>query len=161
MANVLYRRLKSDGAFVQATNTTSDVVMATHTIQARSIDKLCGFRVRALVETPSTNSTDTFALALKLGAVTLAGVAATNASNDDVWYVEFEGVLDPRNVVFHGSGTSDSTGTNLAHVLVADGAFNPAIDNAITLTGTWSVANAGNVANCKQFSIEIFPEDAE
>jgi len=161
MANVLYRRLKSDGAFVQATNTTSDVVMASHTIQARSIDKLCGFSIRAKVKTPLTNSTDTFALALKLGTTTLASVSATNASNDDLWDVKFEGLIDPRSAEFSGSGNSKSTGTSLAHFQLADVAFNPAIDNAITLVGTWSVANAGNVADVKEFTIQILPEDAE
>jgi hypothetical protein len=162
MANVLYRRLgaESGATFTQATNSTAEVVMAAESLPARFIDKRCGIRIRAQVDLPATNSTDTFRLRLRLGTTVLSEVAAFDATNNDKCTVTFEGVIDHPNQLLHGFGVSYRTGQAGVYLGTDDLAFNTQADQSLNITGTWSVANAGNVANLKCFNVEIFPEDA-
>lgn len=113
------------------------------------------YHVRAVVKTPTTNSTNTLTLKLKLADITFAETAAIDvADNDeivvDAWFV----------VQAIGAGsTAAITGGGLAYL---DGAtsvskargvcrgtsanFSSATDEDITVTATWSATSTSNIA---------------
>lgn len=162
MANVLFRRLGTEGdaSFTQVTNATAETTMASYVIPARTVSKRCGVRFRVMAETPSTNSTDTFALKLKLGSTALGTVAAFDAADADCAGILFEGVFDVSAGKLHGQAFNGRTGQAATLAFTADLTADFFSDLTVSVTGQWSVASADNVADLKVFNIEIFPEDA-
>lgn len=119
------------------------------------------YRIRAMVKLPSTNSTDTFALALSVGGIDDVGeLAAYDAANDDVLTVEAD-------VFVHAVGASGAisaagrivkdTGGTVTHT-----AFNVCAESVdftaetvvIKLIGTWSAASASDQADLRVFRVE-------
>lgn len=162
MANTVRRRLGREGGaqFTQVTNATAEITMAQLVLRPGNIDKRHIIRVRAVCRLPETNSTDTFAFRLRLGTTVLSQVTAFDATNNDICTVTFEGAIDPYDAEIHGFGLSARTGQAPVYLGTADLAFNPAVAQTISVTGQWSVANTGNIADLKVFNIELLPEDA-
>lgn len=142
------------------TNATAETTLGSVVCKANSIKYDHKVRIQAIAKTPSTNSTDTFALRLKLGSTTLATVTAFDAADNDVCFITFEGFLNANGELLHGIAFDGRTGQALANPEpVADQAFNTDADNTFSVTGQWSVASASNNAVLKHFVLELEPVD--
>ena len=152
--------IRVPSALASVTNTTAETTLGTVTLPAYSVKYPHRIRIQAICEIPSSNSTDTFALKLKLGSTVLSTVTAFDATNDDVCFISFEGQIDSANELLHGVAFDGRTGQSLAvPELSADVAFDTDAAQALTVTGTWSVANSGNTATLKVFVVELQPVD--
>ena len=152
--------IKVPSSYTAVSNTTSETTMASVSFPAYVFKQDHIVRVRALVETPSTNSTDTLALKLKIGSTVLSTVTAFDAANDDVAFIVFEGYIDADGELLHGVAFDGRNGQSLANPEPsADVAFDTDAAKVFSLTGTWSVASADNNAVCKFFTVETQPVD--
>ena len=92
------------------TNTTDETTMATITVPAYNVKADYRIEALCLVEIPSSDSTDTFALKLKLGSTALGTVTAFDATNDDVCWVKLEGYIDSSAELLHFLALDGRTG---------------------------------------------------
>lgn len=145
------------------TNTTTATAHTTvKTLDVSELRPGDRIHVRACVKATSTNSTDTLAVALKLGTVTLAGTAATDVANND--FVTFDGVLEVKVTGASGfiqgfttglhklGGTISATG----NVLVGQ-AIDLSADINLTVVETWSVASASNTVDLVELTLRRIP----
>jgi hypothetical protein len=152
--------IKVPASFGTVTNSTAETVLGTVTLPAFSVKSRYRVNAFALAKTTATNSSDTFALKLKQGSTVLSTVTAFDAANNDVCFIEFKGSIDADNELLHGVAFDGRTGAALANPEPsADVAFNTDAAVVYTVTGTWSVASADNVAVLKDFYIELQPVD--
>ena len=151
--------IKVAPSYTTVTNTTDETTMATITVPAYNVKTDYRIEALCLVETPSTNSTDTFALKLKLGSTVLDTVAAFDAADDDVCWIRLEGYIDSSAELLHFVALDGRTGQAADVEETADVAFDTDTDKVFTVTGTWSVAAAANQAVCKFFTIKLEPVD--
>jgi hypothetical protein len=134
------------------TNTVAETAFNKTCILAANTLKVGDFiHILAHVLCPSTNSTDTLTLKLKIGTTVLVATAAVDVANNDIGLIDM--VLCVRTV--GGAGTFIAIGTqglgtpgtvtakpaNLASTVIDTTA-----SQTISVTATWSVANAGNQA---------------
>lgn len=147
-------------ALASVTNSTAETTLGTVTLPAFSVKYPHRIKVQAVCKTPNTNSSDTFALKLKLGSTVLSTVSAFDAADNDVCFITFEGQIDSAGELLHGVAFDGRTGQALANPEpAADVAFDTDTDKVFTVTGQWSVANAGNTATLKVFAVELQPLD--
>ena len=147
-------------ALASVTNSTAETTLGTVTLTAKSVKYPHLIRVQAVCKTPATNSTDTFALKLKLGSTVLSTVTAFDAADDNVCFILAEGLINSATELFHGVATDGRTGQALANPEpFADVAFDTDADAVFTVTGQWSVASTSNVATLKAFVVELQPLD--
>jgi len=147
-------------ALASVTNSTAETTLGTVTLPAYSVKYPHRIRIQAVCKTPETDSTDTFALKLKLGSTVLSTVVAFDAANNDVCFITFEGQIDSVAEVLHGVAFDGRTGAAVANPEpVADIAFDCDAAQVLTVTGQWSVAAAANVATLKVFAVELQPVD--
>jgi len=140
------------------TNATAETTLGTVTLNAHSVKVDQKFSALVIVETPSTNSTDTLAVKLKLGSTVLSTVTAFDAADNDVCFIKLEGYIDAYGELLHCVAFDGRTGQAFANPEpLADVAFDTQTDKVLTVTGTWSVASASNVATLKVFTIETTP----
>jgi hypothetical protein len=152
--------IKVPASFGTVTNSTAETVLGTVTLPAFSVKSRYRINAFALAVTTATNSTDTFALKLKQGSTVLSTVTAFDATDDDVCFIEFKGSIDADNELLHGVAFDGRTGAALANPEPsADVAFNTDAAVVYTVTGTWSVASADNIAVLKDFYLELQPVD--
>jgi len=152
--------IKVPASFGTVTNSTAETTLGTVTLPAFSVKSRYRINAFALAKTTATNSSDTFALKLKQGSTVLSTVTAFDAANNDVCFIEFKGSIDADNELLHGVAFDGRTGAALANPEPsADVAFNTDAAVVYTVTGTWSVASADNVAVLKDFYIELQPVD--
>lgn len=144
-------------SFTACTNSTAEVVMGTVTIPAfflRSPYKLgidCGAKL------PSTNSTDTFTLKVKVNSHVVATVPAHDAVNNEVLGANVQGSFD--NLLLQARSLAAGSNAAPYGLHLADLACDTNADVVISLTGQWSVANAGNNAVAKEFIVSLQPLD--
>ena len=147
-------------ALFSVTNSTAETTLGTVTLPAFSVKYPHRIKVQAICETPETNSTDTFAMSLKLGSTVLSTVTAFDAADNDVCFIQFEGQIDSANELLHGVASDGRNGAAPANPEPSvDVAFDTDTDKVFTVTGTWSVASADNVATLKVFAVELQPLD--
>jgi predicted RecA/RadA family phage recombinase len=130
------------------------------TIPANTLQVGDVLRVRAQGLCPSTNATDTLTVKLKLGALVLIATGAVDVNNNDLFLLESD-------LVVRATGT---TGTVVAGGLQALGAegtvttkpaklaastLDTTAAQAVTVTATWSVANANNQVRLDLFDVEL------
>jgi hypothetical protein len=140
------------------TDTITETTLGTVTLSANSVKVDQKVRIECLVKATSTNSTDTLAVKLKLGSTVLSTVAAADVANDDSEFILFTGFIDATNELLHGVALDGRTGAALANPEPsADVAFDCQADKVFTVTGTWSVAHADNIAILKAFTVETTP----
>jgi hypothetical protein len=145
-------------SFAACTNTTSEVVMGTVTIPAFFLRSPYKLGISYAVQTPSTNSTDTFAPKVKINSIVAATLAAHDVVNNEVIDGQAEGLFTDGKLHVRSLSASSATAT-LGGVHLVDQAVDTNADVVITLTGQWSVANAGNNAVAKEFIISLQPLD--
>jgi hypothetical protein len=151
--------IKVAPSYTTVTNTTDETTMATITVPAYNVKTDYRIEAHCQVEIPSSDSTDTFALKLKLGSTALGTVTAFDATNDDVCWVKLEGYIDSSAELLHFLALDGRTGQAADVEETVDVAFDTDTDKVFTVTGTWSVAAAANQAVCKFFIIKLEPVD--
>lgn len=116
-------------------------------------------RVRGHVVFPSTNATDTASIKVKIGSTAIITVPATDVANNDV--AVFEATLIVRTigaagtVVANGWYNIGAAGTGTSRVGILDSTvLDTTADATLTVTCTWSVANAGNQAILRTLVVE-------
>ena len=145
-------------SFTACTNSTSEVVMGTVTIPAFFLRSPYKLGVSYSVQTPSTNSTDTFVPKVKVNAIVAASLAAHDVVNNEVIDGQAEGMFKDGKLHVRSLSASSATAT-LGGVHLVDQTVDTNADVVITLTGQWSVANAGNNAVAKEFIVSLQPLD--
>ena len=145
-------------SFTACTNSTAEVVMGTVTIPAFFLRSPYKLGVSYSVQTPSTNSTDTFVPKVKVNAIVAASLAAHDVVNNEVIDGQAEGMFKDGKLHVRSLSAS-SIGSTLGGVHLVDQTVDINADVVITLTGQWSVANAGNNAVAKEFIVSLQPLD--
>lgn len=145
-------------SFTACTNSTSEVVMGTVTIPAFFLRSPYKLGVSYSVQTPSTNSTDTFVPKVKVNAIVAASLPAHDVVNNEVIDGQAEGMFKDGKLHVRSLSASSATAT-LGGVHLVDQTVDTNADVVITLTGQWSVANAGNNAVAKEFIVSLQPLD--
>ena len=140
------------------TNTETTFSNGSVSIPANTLKVGSVIRVRAHGVAPSTNSTDTLTIKLKIGTTVLVASAAIDVANDDTF------VVDAYLIV----RTIGATGTLVANGLIGLGvdtvgttrvdSGSATIDTTgaltLALTATWSVASASNQVALQSFIVE-------
>lgn len=143
------------------TNTTAETTFSngTVTIPANTLKAGDQLRIRGTVRYPSTNSTDTAAVTVNLGATALVSFAALDVANADVMF--FDVTVNIRTI--GASGTFTAFGTYSAGVLgtatsrtatTLSTAIDTTVANTITVKVTWSVASTSNQAILSNLVVE-------
>lgn len=141
------------------TNSNTETVLGTYTIPAASLKLGSKLRIRAAVDNPSTNSTDTFRFRVRVGGVAgtvIADTTAIDLANSD------QAVIDAEvNVRSSGAGgTYDANGMAIMKAIAtATVVGSTAIDTTVgtvtvVVTGVHSVASASNQSILKSFTVE-------
>lgn len=154
-------------ASAAVTNTTTATDFdKTHSIPANSLKAGDIVRVKFQGIATATNSTDTLAIDLKVGSVTLLSLAAVDVANSDVFQGEMDMVVrtvgDSGTVVGHGQAAvigAAATATDRPRIL-ASTTLDTTAANTVKVTATWSVANAGNSCRLDVLSVEILRRQA-
>lgn len=146
------------------TNSTSETVLASHSLGANALQAGKTYQLRAAVSVPSTNSTDTLTLKVRIGGTTLTGTAvytsaAVDVANSDLAVIDCE--IHVFSVGSSGAAralTQASTGPDASAIAV--GSYYAAVSSLdttaailIELTGTWSVAHADNQCAAVMFAV--------
>lgn len=132
-------------------NTTTETAFSngTVTIPANNLKAGDIIRVRGQGICPSTNSTDTLTIKLKIGSTVIVTTGAVDVANNDIFY--FEATLVVRTI--GASGTLVATGVVALGVegtvtakpfKLASTTIDTTAALTITVTATWSVASASN-----------------
>jgi len=145
-------------SFTACTNSTAEVVMGTVTIPAFFLRSPYKLGISYSVQTPSTNSTDTFVPKVKVNAIVAASLPAHDVVNNEVIDGQAEGMFKDGKLHVR-SLSATSAGATLGGVHLVDQTVDTNADVVITLTGQWSVANAGNNAVAKEFIVSLQPLD--
>jgi hypothetical protein len=119
-------------------------------------------RVMALGTIVGQNSTDTFGVVLKLGSTTITTITARDPATSDVFHLRAD-------ILVRSTGASGAVRAASEHLFAAAGGYvagaavvgtasvtvDTTADQLLDLVGTWSVANAGNVARLDAMTVEI------
>lgn len=152
-------------ASAEVENTTAETAFdKSYTIPANMLQAGDLLKIRAVVFVLDQNSTDTLTLKLKLGSTVLLTSIATDVADNDV------GILEA-NVLIRTIGTSGTyiawgdsyldaeaaavTAAGLRYDFTPSTAINTTTTNAITVTGTWSVAHADNECYLDALTVEL------
>jgi hypothetical protein len=148
-------------ASANITNTTAETAFdKSYTVPANTLQVGDVLKIRAQVTVPTTNSTDTLNLKLKIGTTVIVATGAVDVANSDEGWIEATVVV--RSIGATGTfvaagtdtlgvpGTATVKGFNLGSTTIDTTAA-----QAITVTATWSVANAGNVARLDLLTVEL------
>lgn len=143
------------------TNTTTETTFSngTVTIPKNSLKAGDTVRIRGAVRFPSTNSTDTATVRVKLGATTILTIPATDVADNDVAF--FDITVTIRTIGATGTLVAVAqysigvlgTATTRTQTL-ASTAIDTTANKDVTVTVQWSVANAGNQAILSNLLIE-------
>ena len=158
IANIL-----SDGT--THTNSTDEAALASAPIPAYAMQ--AGYRIEffGAVEVPSTNSTDTLTVNVRLGNTTLIGTVvwtggAIDVADDDIVYVHGHVVFrdaDSASVWYGGAvgGGPDAAGIAAVAYAATASDYDATAAGVIELTADWSVAHADNQCNATMWSVDI------
>lgn len=146
-------------------NTTTETALATQTIQANLLKAGDRIRIKYQGIATATNSTDTLAIKLYIGGLSgtvLVSEAATDVANNDVFLGEYELVIRTSGasgtVVGFGEYKSipAAEGTmTIKDDILASTAIDTTAAQVVAVSGTWSVANAGNSCRLDILSVDI------
>ena len=143
-------------------NTTAATSFGSVSLPAGSLTAGTHIRVMALGTITGQNSTDTFGVVLKLGSTTITTIAARDPATSDVFHIRAD-------ILVRSTGASGAVRAASEHLFAAAGGYvagaevvgtaSVTVDttaaNVLDLIGTWSVANAGNVARLDAMTVEI------
>ena len=145
------------------TNTTAATNFTSVTLPAGTLTQGTLLRVSAIGGVTNDNSTDQLGIKLRLsdGSTTIdvATIAARDANTSDVFFVQADvhvsayAVSGSVRTIACSGFEAPSSLTDLTRV--GGGTLNTTVACTLALEGTWSVANANNVAVLRAFSVEI------
>ena len=143
-------------------NTTAATSFGSVSLPAGSLTAGTHIRVMALGTITGQNSTDTFGVVLKLGSTTITTIAARDPATSDVFHLRADilvrstgGSGAVRSVSGHAFGATAAYIAGAEIVGTASVTVDTTAANVLDLIGTWSVANAGNVARLDAMTVEI------
>lgn len=157
----------STAASANVTNTVTETAFdKSYTIPANALRVGDVIRVRAEVVCSSTNSTDTLTLKFKIGSTVVIATAAVDVANSDVGIID--AYITIRTIGASGTFTAQgewTIGAADTTTMKADYLGSTSIDTtatqALTITATWSVANAGNVVALQNLTVELMRSNPE
>jgi hypothetical protein len=146
------------------TNTTNETVLDSYTIKANTLQAGKCIRVQFCASCPSTNSTDTLLVKVRVGPTTLTGTAVVTTTAVDVanghvvsGYIDLvsRGLGASAQTVVAQAQVSDPGASGAAgkHYSANVGSLNTMGDLLVEVTATWSVANAGNQVQMEAFTV--------
>jgi hypothetical protein len=147
---------------VIVTDTTTPTSFGSVAFPAGSLTAGTHIRVMALGTITGQTSTDTFGVTLKLGAATVAAIAARDPATSDVFHLRADILVRSTG----GSGVVRAVSESLfaaaggyvagAQVVgTASVTVDTTVDNLLDLLGTWSVNSALDVARLDAMTVEI------
>jgi hypothetical protein len=152
------------------TNSNTETVLGSYEFPAHFFQAGKVVQFEALVRSTATNATDTLVVRVRFGATTLTGTAlittaTVDQANDDICVVR--GTLICRDadsssgLVFLGGGNdADATGQAARNFAAILSSVDTTGALKLEVTGTWSVANAGNSCQLEALNIyEGMPSD--
>lgn len=143
------------------TNTTTETAFSNGsvTIPKNTLQVGDVIRIRGQAVASATNSTDTLTVKVKIGSTVIATTGAVDVANGDV--ATFDVTLTVRAIGASGSIVAQGTislgtpGTVTAKPFTLGAtALDTTVDEVITITATWSVANAGDVVALQSLMVE-------
>lgn len=159
-ASSYYANAVADSTTITNTTVETAFSTATGTIPKNTLKVGDLIRIRGSVAFPATNSTDTATIKVYLGSTAVLTIPATDVANDDV--ASFDITLTVRTI--GASGTFVGLAKYSIGVLgtatertqtVNSTAVDTTAALAVTAKVTWSVANAGNQAILRVWSVTV------
>lgn len=157
----LLHALTTAGTALTASST--ETVLASHTLKAYSLQPGKVYRLHAAVLATATNSTDTLTVKVRVGPTTLTGTVcastgAVDVANSDVAVADLHLVVrdaDSSSVVLVSGSASilGAEGTATMRAAFESLALDNAADQLVEVTGQWSSTNAGNSCRADAFLI--------
>ncbi len=150
---------------ITGTTATEQLFDSSYTIPANTLKAGSVVKVRVQGIATTTSSTDTIAYKLYIGGsggTALVSVAATNATDADTFLMEDQIVCRTAGttgtIVAVGTyKVSSAEGTmTVKDDILGSTTLNTQQNNAIVVTGTWSVANACNSCRVDILTVEIY-----
>lgn len=147
-------------SLVQNTNVATS--FGSVSLPAGSLTAGTHIRVLALGTVVNQNSTDTLGIVLKLGAATVATIAARDPATSDVFHIRAD-------ILVRSTGGSGAVRAATESLFAAAGGYvagaevvgtasvtvDTTVANLLDLVGTWSVTNANNIARLDAMTVEI------
>ena len=142
-------------------NTTVETAFDVSTsVPANTLKAGDVIRIKGQGIATATNSTDTLAINVKVGSVTILAIAAVDVANNDVFEFDMDIVVRTvgasGTIVGHGqSAVLGAAGTATVRPrILASSTLDTTAAVGFTVTATWSVANAGNSCRLDILSVE-------
>lgn len=143
------------------TNTTAETTFSngTVTIPKNSLTAGDVIRIRAQGIAPATNSTDTLNIKLKVGTTVIAQTGALDVANNDIFLIDANIVIRTvgatGTLVAYGTVSIGTPGTATVKTFnLASTTIDTTVDQTLTVTATWSVANAGDTVQMDSLLVE-------
>lgn len=156
-SHTLYEQVAAGTAL---TNSTVETALSSYTIPANTLQVGDQITVKGEGIATATNSTDTLKVKLYIGSTAIFDSGALDVADNDIY--EFEATIIIRTIgasgtlVAEGTVTIGTPGTSTVKAFkLASTAVDTTATQALTLKGTWSVANAGNSVRSDVFDVEI------
>lgn len=154
----LLANIVADSTTITSTATIATFSNGTVSIPANSLKVGDVIRIRGRVAYPSTNSTDTAIVTVKLGSTTLFATGAVDVANNDICLFDFS--FEVRTIgasgTIVGSGSYNlgvpGTATTRAATLEST-TLDTTAAASITVAQTWSVSSASNQAILRELSV--------
>jgi len=154
------------GAIIAAgtalTNNNAETTLGSFTIPANRLQVGDVIRFRAQGIAPATNSTDTLNVKAYLGTNNLCATGALDVANNDIFYIEGDivvrtiGNAATGTIVAAGLQSIGTPGTATAKPWnFASANLDTTIAEILKITGTWSVANAGDSCRLDILDVEL------
>lgn len=142
------------------TNTTTETSLGdTYVIPAGSLRAGDVIKIRSHGTTPSTNSTDTLTVKIKIGSNIILATAATDVANNDAWTldatIQVRTIGASGTIISFGAAGLGVPGTATMRVSnMASATVDTTGDLTIDVTGTWSAASASDQAAQQALIVE-------
>lgn len=147
-------------ALVQNTNVATS--FGSVSLPAGSLAAGTHIRVTALGTITNQNATDTFGVTLKIGAATVAAIAARDPATSDVFHIRAD-------ILVRSAGASGAVRAVSESLFAAAGGYvagaevagtasvtvDTTVANLLDLLGTWSATSVNNVARLDAMTVEI------
>jgi len=141
------------------TNSTTETVLSTQTVDGTGLAVGDVIHVVSQGIATATNSTDTLTIKLKVGTEEISTTGAVDVEDDDIWYIDayitVRAIGSSGKIIGAGIQILDAVGTAPVVFNKAEATEDISGDTTITITGKWSVANAGNSCRSDMFMIEV------
>jgi hypothetical protein len=143
------------------TNTTAETAFdKSYTLPANTVAVGDVLKITGFANIVAANSTDTLNLKLKIGSTIILATGAVDVAAGDTGYFEATVVVRAigavGSIVASGESALGTGGTaTVRPAQLAATAIDTTADQLISVTATWSVANAGNQVKLQELVVEL------